>query len=362
MRTRGFSFRVTARRGKARTGVLTTPHGEIQTPAFMPVGTQGTVKAMTVGELEAPPLDARIILGNTYHLYLRPGLEVIGAHGGLHGFSGWRRAILTDSGGFQVFSLATLNKIDRDGVTFRSHIDGSPHRLTPERSMEIQGVLRSDIAMAFDQCPPGECSARDHEEAMERTTRWAERCLRAPRPDGQALFGIVQGGPDAVRRRRHMSEIVGLGGFDGYALGGFSVGEPTPVMYELLDEIADELPADRPRYLMGVGTPDDLVRAVAAGVDMFDCVMPTRNARNGRLFTSAGPVVISNARHRADTGPLDPTCPCETCRTVSRAYLRHLFMAREILYSRLATLHNLTFYARLMEGLRPDLGSVSASA
>ena len=362
MRTPGFSFRVTARRGKARTGVLTTPHGDIQTPAFMPVGTQGTVKAMTVGELEAPPLDARVILGNTYHLYLRPGLEVIGAHGGLHGFSGWRRAILTDSGGFQVFSLATLNKIDGDGVTFRSHIDGSPHRLTPERSMEIQGVLRSDIAMAFDQCPPGECGPLDHEEAMARTTRWAERCLRAPRPEGQALFGIVQGGPDAVRRRRHMSEIVGLDGFDGYALGGFSVGEPTPVMYELLDEIADELPADRPRYLMGVGTPDDLVRAVAAGVDMFDCVMPTRNARNGRLFTSAGPVVISNARHRADTAPLDPACPCETCRTVSRAYLRHLFMAREILYSRLATLHNLTFYARLMAGLRADLGTVSASA
>jgi queuine tRNA-ribosyltransferase len=362
MNTPGFSFRVTARRSRARTGVLSTPHGDILTPAFMPVGTQGTVKAMTTGELEAPPLDARVILGNTYHLYLRPGLEVIAAHGGLHGFAGWRRAILTDSGGFQVFSLATLNQIDRDGVTFRSHIDGSQHRLTPERSMEIQGVLGSDIAMAFDQCPPGEAGAAEQEEAMERTTRWAERCLRARRPDGQALFGIVQGGPDAARRRRHMAEILGLGGFDGYALGGFSVGEPPPVMYALLDEIAHELPEDRPRYLMGVGTPDDLRRAALAGIDLFDCVMPTRNARNGSLFTSGGAVIISHARHRADTGPLDPACPCETCRTVSRAYLRHLYMAREILYSRLATLHNLTFYARTMSALRAEVAGNEGSA
>lgn len=362
MNTPGFSFRVVAERGKARAGVLTTPHGDILTPAFMPVGTQGTVKAMTAGELEAPPLDARVILGNTYHLYLRPGLEVIAAHGGLHGFSSWRRAILTDSGGFQVFSLATLNKIDRDGVTFRSHIDGSPHRLTPERSMEIQCVLGSDIAMAFDQCPPAESGAAEHEEAMERTTRWAERCLATARAPGQALFGIVQGGPDAARRRRHMAEIVGMGGFDGYALGGFSVGEPTPTMYGLLDEVAHELPPDRPRYLMGVGTPADLTRAVAAGIDLFDCVMPTRNARNGRLFTSDGIVVISNARHRSDTGPLDPSCPCETCRMVSRAYLRHLFMAREILYSRLATLHNLTFYARTMASLRAQVTAVEPGA
>jgi len=362
MNTPGFSFRITARRGRARTGVLSTPHGDILTPAFMPVGTQGTVKGMTVGELEAPPLDARIILGNTYHLYLRPGLEVIAAHGGLHGFSGWPRAILTDSGGFQVFSLATLNQIDRDGVTFRSHIDGSQHRLTPERSMEIQGVLASDIAMAFDQCPPGEAGAAEHEEAMERTTRWAERCLRVRRPEGQALFGIVQGGPDAARRRRHMAEIVGLGGFDGHALGGFSVGEPLPLMYALLDELAAELPEERPRYLMGVGTPDDLRRAALAGIDLFDCVMPTRNARNGSLFTSGGTVVISHARHRSDTGPVDPECPCETCRTVSRAYMRHLFMAREILYSRLATLHNLTFYARTMSALRAEVSGIEASA
>jgi len=360
MNTPGFSFRITARRARARAGVLATPHGDILTPAFMPVGTQGTVKAMTTGELEAPPLDARIILGNTYHLYLRPGLEVIAAHGGLHRFAGWSRAILTDSGGYQVFSLATLNKIDRDGVTFRSHIDGSEHRLTPERSMEIQGVLGSDIAMAFDQCPPGECGPGDHEEAMERTTRWAERCLAARRPAGQALFGIVQGGPDAARRRAHMAEIVGLGDFDGYALGGFSVGEPLTVMYELLDEIASELPEERPRYLMGVGTPADLIHAARAGIDLFDCVMPTRHARNGQLFTSQGTVVISHARHRSDTSPLDPECPCETCRTVSRAYLRHLFTAREILYSRLATLHNLTFYARTMAGLRAELNGIEA--
>ena len=356
MNTSGFSFRITARRGKARTGVLTTPHGDILTPAFMPVGTQGTVKAMTAAELAAPPLDARVILGNTYHLYLRPGLEVIAAHGGLHRFAGWSRAILTDSGGYQVFSLATLNKIDADGVTFRSHIDGSSHRLTPERSMEIQGVIGSDIAMAFDQCPPGEAGPTEQEEAMARTTRWAERCLRVARPAGQALFGIVQGGPDPTRRRRHMAEIVGLD-FDGYALGGFSVGEPTEIMYAVLDQVAHELPEERPRYLMGVGTPGDLERAVAAGIDLFDCVMPTRNARNGHLFTSVGAINISNARHKSDTGPLDPACPCQTCRTVSRGYLRHLFMAREILYSRLATLHNLTFYARWMERLRAGIAA-----
>jgi queuine tRNA-ribosyltransferase len=362
MNTPGFSFRVTAEHGAARTGVLSTPHGDILTPAFMPVGTQGTVKAMTAAELAADPLDARVILGNTYHLYLRPGLEVIEAHGGLHRFASWSRAILTDSGGYQVFSLATLNKIDEDGVTFRSHLDGSQHRLTPERSMEIQGVLRSDIAMAFDQCPPGEAGPAEQEQAMERTTRWAERCLQVSRPEGQALFGIVQGGPDAARRRRHTAEIVGLGGFDGYALGGFSVGEPAETMYAVLDEVARELPADRPRYLMGVGTPADLRRAALAGVDLFDCVMPTRNARNGNLFTSGGTVVISNARYRSDTGPLDQNCPCETCRTVSRAYLRHLYQAREILYSRLATLHNLTFYARTMAALRAEIAGLSAAA
>jgi queuine tRNA-ribosyltransferase len=318
----------------------------------MPVGTLGTVKAMTAAELAAPPLDARIILGNTYHLYLRPGLDVLAAHGGLHRFAGWDRPILTDSGGYQVFSLATLNAIDDDGVTFKSHLDGSAHRLTPEVSMHIQGVIGSDIAMAFDQCPPGEAGSAEQEAAMARTTRWADRCLRSARPAGQALFGIVQGGPDVARRRRHMAEIAGLGGFDGHALGGFSVGEPAQTMYSVLDEVADELPPERPRYLMGVGTPDDLARGVAAGIDLFDCVLPTRNARNGSLFTSAGRVIISHARFRSDTAPLDPECPCATCATVSRAYLRHLYQSKEILYSRLATLHNLTFYARWMRRLR----------
>jgi len=349
--TPGFSFELVRVLGHARAGVLHTPRGSIETPVFMPVGTQGTVKAMTVAELCAPPLDARIILGNTYHLYLRPGLEVIEALGGLHRFAAWPRPILTDSGGFQVFSLAGINKIDDDGVTFRSHIDGSAHRLTPEISMQIQGVLGSDIAMAFDQCPPGDADGELHQRAMARTTAWAERCLAVTRPPGQALFGIVQGGTDLDRRARHAQAITALG-FDGHAIGGLSVGEPIPEMYRVLDGFAHTLPAERPRYLMGVGTPGDLERAVAAGVDMFDCVMPTRNARNGSLFTSAGKLVISHARYKADPEPVDPGCPCPTCCTHSRAYLRHLHMAGEILYNRLATLHNLTFYARHMRRLR----------
>jgi queuine tRNA-ribosyltransferase len=334
--------------------VITTPRGPIETPIFMPVGTAGTVKGLTVGELRAEPLDARIVLGNTYHLYLRPGLDVVSTLGGLHRMMAWDRPILTDSGGFQVFSLGDLNAIDDDGVTFRSHIDGSPHRFTPERSMEIQATLGSDIAMAFDQCPPGDAPRELVLRAMARTTAWARRCLAAPRAPGQALFGIVQGGTDVELRRRHLEELAPLG-FDGLAIGGLSVGEPIPEMYRVLDAFADELPADRPRYLMGVGTPDDLRRAVAAGIDMFDCVMPTRNARNGQLFTSQGKVVISNACHRLDAAPLDPECPCETCTRYSRAYLRHLFLAREILYSRLATLHNLTYYLRLVRTLREEI-------
>ncbi|HMG53575.1 MAG TPA: tRNA guanosine(34) transglycosylase Tgt [Kofleriaceae bacterium] len=352
--TPGFSFEVLATLGHARAGILHTPRGEIPTPVFMPVGTHGTVKAMTPDELCAPPLDARIILGNTYHLYLRPGLEVIEAAGGLHRFSAWGRPLLTDSGGFQVFSLAAINEIDDDGVTFRSHIDGSKHRLTPEVSMHIQGVLGSDIAMCFDQCPPGDAAAEIHEVALARTTAWAARCRAAPRPAGQALFGIVQGGVDTERRRRHMAEITALE-FDGHALGGLAVGESVDETYRILDEIAHQLPGDRPRYLMGVGTPGDLERAIAAGIDMFDCVMPTRNARNGYLFTRSGRVNIPNAQHRTDLGPIDPECPCATCRTHSRAYLRHLYVAKEILYSRLATLHNLTFYARHVRRLRDDI-------
>ena len=354
--TTGFSFELQATLGHARAGVLHTPRGDIPTPVFMPVGTQGTVKAMTRGELEAPPLDARIILGNTYHLFLRPGLEIMAAAGGLHAFSGWRRPILTDSGGFQVFSLAGINKIDDDGVTFQSHLDGSRHRLTPEVSMQIQGVLGSDIAMAFDQCPPGDASPEVLDRAMRRTTAWADRCLAVARPPGQALFGIVQGGVDLDRRHRHAAELVGRP-FDGIAIGGMSVGEPIAEMHRVLDAFTHTLPADKPRYLMGVGTPLDLERGVASGVDMFDCVMPTRNARNGYLFVAKaadprGKVTISNARYKADLGPIDPTCPCQTCRDHSRAYLRHLHMANEVLYLRLATLHNLTHYARHMSGLR----------
>ncbi|HTM21732.1 MAG TPA: tRNA guanosine(34) transglycosylase Tgt [Kofleriaceae bacterium] len=351
MRTDGFRFELVATAGKARAGILHTPRGPVPTPVFMPVGTAGTVKAMTARELAEPPLDARIILGNTYHLYLRPGLEVIEACGGLHRFAGWDRPILTDSGGFQVFSLAAINEIDDDGVTFRSHIDGSQHRLTPEQSMAIQRVLGSDVAMCFDECPPAGADGGAHDRAMARTTAWAARCARAERAPGQALFGIVQGGVDVDRRRRHLDQLAPMD-FDGYALGGLSVGESSAETYRVLDAVAAELPADRPRYLMGVGTPDDLAHGVAAGIDMFDCVMPTRNARNGALFTGEGRLNIANARFRLDTAPLDADCPCETCRTVSRAYLRHLFMAREILYSRLASLHNLTHYAGTMARLR----------
>ncbi|HEV7556679.1 MAG TPA: tRNA guanosine(34) transglycosylase Tgt, partial [Kofleriaceae bacterium] len=325
--------------------------GAIETPVFMPVGTAGTVKAMTADELRAPPLDAKIILGNTYHLYLRPGLEVMEAAGGLHRFAAWDRPILTDSGGFQVFSLAGINEKDDDGVTFRSHIDGSKHRLTPEVSMNIQRILGSDIAMCFDECPPGDADAEVQERALARTTAWAKRCRVAPRATGQALFGIVQGGIDTARRLRHMAEITALD-FDGHALGGLAVGEDLATTYRILDEVAHQLPAQRPRYLMGVGTPADLERGIAAGIDMFDCVMPTRNARNGYLFTSGARINIPNAANRADFGPVDPECPCSTCRTHSRAYLRHLYQAKEILYARLATLHNLTFYARHVRRLR----------
>ena len=348
------AFQVETRDQKARAGILTTAHGCIETPIFMPVGTYGTVKAMLPSELEN--LGAQIILGNTYHLWLRPGLEVIDAHEGLHRFMNWRKPILTDSGGFQVFSLSSLSKLTDEGVRFRSPIDGSERNLTPEQSMTIQAHLASDIAMAFDHCPPGQSERAQLEAAMARTTKWAARCLPVPRPEGQLRFGIVQGGTFADLRRRHMQEICGLevGGvsFDGFALGGFSVGEPIPIMYEVLDQVANELPQDRARYLMGVGTPNDLLVAIGAGVDMFDCVMPTRNARNGQLFTSRGKVVIKNARWKSDTGPLDPKCKCSTCREYTVSYLRHLHQCGEILFARLATLHNLTFYLELVRGAR----------
>ncbi len=345
------SFEIVAQWGKARAGILHTDRGSIETPVFMPVGTLGSVKAVATSELVSSHIDAKVILGNTYHLYLRPGLEVIDIHGGLHNFMGWDRPILTDSGGFQVFSLAKLRKIDEDGVTFQSHIDGSSHRLTPEISMEIQKRLGSTIAMAFDECPPADASLQEHQDAMARTTRWAARCLDTPRASGQSLFGIVQGGVDTRLREQHLQEI-GSMDFDGLALGGLSVGEAKEDMYRVLDDIAHRMPETKPRYLMGVGTPEDLTHGVLSGIDMFDCVMPTRNARNGHLFTMSGNLKIRNAQYKLDTRPIDEDCPCQTCQTVSRSYLRHLHIAKEILYSRLATIHNLTFYARHMRQLR----------
>jgi queuine tRNA-ribosyltransferase len=335
--------------GKARAARLQLTHGEVETPIFMPVGTYGTVKAMTPRELEQ--IGARIILGNTYHLWLRPGLEVIAAHGGLHRMIGWSRPMLTDSGGFQVFSLQQLSRLDDEGVVFRSPIDGSPRQLTPEQSMAIQATLGADISMAFDQCPPGDAPRQVAIDALERTTRWAVRCLAAARAPGQKRFGIIQGGVHLDLRLRHLEEICALP-FDGFALGGFSVGEPIPVMYQLLDEVVHRLPADRPRYLMGVGTPRDLVYGIGAGIDMFDCVMPTRNARNGQLFTWHGKIVIRHARYKQDLSPPDPDCACDTCRTFSLSYLRHLHQCREILFARAATLHNLHFYLDLVRRAR----------
>lgn len=362
------SFQVIAQHGKARAGLLQLPHGLVETPIFMPVGTVGSVKAMTNPELLQA--GSQIILGNTYHLWLRPGLEVIKCHGDLHRFTRWTRPILTDSGGFQVFSLQSLNQITEEGVSFRSHIDGSARFLSPEVSMEIQASLGSDIAMAFDHCPPGGSERRALEIAMQRTSAWARRCLQGTPPlltNGkqelgyQQRFGIVQGGPFVDLRRQHIQDICSLP-FDGFALGGFSVGEPIPVMYEVLDQIVQELPSNKARYLMGVGTPQDLLHGIAAGLDMFDCVMPTRNARNGQLFTSEGKITIRNARYALDTNPLDSQCSCETCKTYTRSYLRHLFITQEILYCRLATLHNLSYYLGLVQQARKAILSKSLDA
>jgi queuine tRNA-ribosyltransferase len=314
----------------------------------MPVGTAGAVKAVTTGELRA--VGTTILLGNTYHLYLRPGHAVVRELGGLHRFMNWDGPILTDSGGFQVFSLEGLRKIDDEGVRFRSHLDGSTHLLTPEISMEIQAALGSDVAMAFDECPPLPSPREAIEAAVERTTRWARRCREAWRGDG-ALFGIVQGGPHADLRERSASELIALD-FPGYAVGGVSVGEPPEAIATAARTSAAMLPEDRPRYLMGVGRPEDLVEGVAAGIDLFDCVMPTRNARNGQLFTSEGKINIKNEGYRTDPRPLDPACACETCRGYSRAYLRHLYVSKEILAARLHTIHNLAYYLGLMAGIR----------
>ena len=343
------AFRVLANDGAARAGVLRTSHGDVATPVFMPVGTQASVKSLSSGDVTA--LGAEIILGNTYHLALRPGAESVRGQGGLHKFMAWPRAILTDSGGFQVFSLRERRNVDEDGVTFRSHIDGAAQRMTPESAMEIQVALGSDIAMAFDECPPSDAPEAELDAAMARTTRWAIRCLAAPRAPGQMRFGIVQGGVDLVRRRAHLSEIAALP-FDGFALGGLGVGEPPAVMHDVVAAIAGDMPAASPRYLMGVGTPVDILAGIAAGIDMFDCVMPTRNARNGALFVRAGRINIANARHRQDSQPVEPGCVCECCASYSRAYLAHLFHAKELLYYRLATIHNLRHYLDLADGAR----------
>ncbi|PIE68604.1 MAG: tRNA guanosine(34) transglycosylase Tgt [Deltaproteobacteria bacterium] len=334
---------------RARRGQVTTRHGTFQTPVFMPVGTQASVKAVTPENLVE--LGAEIILGNTYHLFLRPGHALIETLGGLHSFMHWERPILTDSGGFQIFSLQELATITEEGAAFRSHLDGSRLFLSPESAVAVQEALGADIMMVLDTCIP---YPADHEEAARATAltgRWAKRCRQAQQPTGQLLFGIIQGGIYPDLRREAVSELVDIG-FDGYAIGGLSVGEPKELMLAMLEETVPHLPADQPVYLMGVGTPEDLVEGVYRGVDMFDCVMPTRNARNGMLFTSQGRIVIKNARYREDQRPLDESCTCYTCRNYSRAYLRHLFQSHEILAYQLNSIHNLHYYCALMAQMR----------
>jgi queuine tRNA-ribosyltransferase len=346
------SFKVEATDGRARAGVLETPHGAVPTPVFMPVGTAGAVKAVTTRDLEEA--GASILLANTYHLMLRPGSELVAELGGLHGFTGWRGPFLTDSGGYQVFSLEGLRRLDEDGVQFQSHIDGSSHRLTPERSIEIQMQLGADVIMAFDECAPHPAPREAVQAAADRTTRWARRSLAAHTRRDQWLFGIVQGGVDLDLRERSARELLELP-FPGYAVGGLSVGEPKPDMLRVLDHLEPVLPAERPRYLMGVGTPEDILEGVARGIDMFDCVLPTRNGRNGQLFTRSGRLSIRNARYRDDPLPPDPECRCYTCRTASRAYLRHLHMAGEITAATLLTIHNLAHYLDTLRRIRENI-------
>ena len=378
MTDQAIDFEVQAREGEARAGILTTRRGVIETPVFMPVGTAGTVKGIRFEELESPDLDAQIILGNTYHLWLRPGIETIRACGGLHKFIGWQRPLLTDSGGFQVWSLGALRKINEEGTQFRSHVDGSLCFLSPEISMEVQAVLGAEIAMAFDECAPGKATFDETRRSMELTLRWAKRSreafekvaqvdnlrpvhsevttqvnnLRYP----QALFGIVQGASHLELRRESLERTVEIG-FDGYAIGGLSVGEEKPVMLEVIEDIAPRMPLDKPRYLMGVGTPEDLIEAVARGVDMFDCVLPTRNGRNGQAFTVRGKLNIKNARYAVDQGPLDEACKCSVCRRHSRAFLRHLYQSEEMLAGILLTHHNLAFFLDTMRRVRQAIRS-----
>jgi len=343
------SFEKLGEDGRARRGRLTFPRGTVETPAFMPVGTYGTVKGMLPRDIHE--IGAEIILGNTFHLMLRPGTEVVKAHGDLHDFTQWQGPILTDSGGFQVFSLGEMRKITEDGVTFRSPVDGSPVELSPEIAIQVQRDLGSDIVMIFDECTPYPATERQAKDSMELSLRWAQRSKDAHEGNPAALFGIVQGGMYESLRDYSLEGLTDIG-FDGYAIGGLSVGEPKEDMIRILDHLPPKMPEDKPRYLMGVGRPEDLVEAVRRGVDMFDCVMPTRNARNGYLFTSTGIVKIRNARHRHDTSPLDERCDCYTCKNFSRSYLHHLDKCGEMLGSQLNTIHNLRFYQNLMAGLR----------
>ena len=345
------AFEVLATDGAARRGRLTTAHGVVETPVFMPVGTRGTVKGLAPDDLRRA--GASIVLGNTYHLLEKPGHELVRELGGLHRFMAWDGPILTDSGGFQVFSLAKVRTITEDGARFRSPVDGREHFLTPELAIEIQHALGADIIMPLDECLAYPATREATDASLARTLRWEGRCLRAHRAAGapSALFGIVQGGTDESLRRTAVAETVALG-FDGYAIGGMAVGEPKPEMYALTALTASRLPENQPRYLMGVGKPEDLVECVALGVDMFDCVLPTRNARNGQAFTADGPLTIKQARYLRDAAPLDPACTCYTCRTFSRAYLRHLFVAGELLVHRLLSLHNVHFFCGLMAAMR----------
>ena len=373
MTSTALRFEIEAQDGEARAGVLTTRRGQIETPVFMPVGTAGTVKGIRFEALESEDLDAKIILGNTYHLWLRPGIDVIKSAGGLHRFIGWDRALLTDSGGFQVWSLGALRKITEEGTEFRSHVDGSLRFLSPEVSMEVQAALGSDIVMVFDECAPGDASHEETERSMSLTARWAKRSKAAfdrlqsegadtgrLEADGlsgaQALFGIIQGAGHLDLRRISVEKTIDIG-FDGYAIGGLSVGEEKSVMFEVIDDIAPRMPKDSPRYLMGVGTPEDLVEAVARGIDMFDCVLPTRNGRTGQAFTSRGKLNIKNAQWTNDSRPLDESCGCSVCRRHSRAYLRHLYMTGEMLASVLLSHHNLAFFLDTMRSVRQSIRS-----
>jgi queuine tRNA-ribosyltransferase len=348
-RTCAMQFKVSATSGRARRGELDFPRGKVQTPAFMPVGTYGTVKGMLPRDIVE--IGAEIILGNTFHLMLRPGTEVVKKHGDLHDFIQWQGPILTDSGGFQVFSLGDMRKITEKGVEFKSPINGSPVFIDPEKSMQVQRDLGSDVVMIFDECTPYPATEKQANDSMQLSLRWAERSKQAHGDNPSALFGIVQGGMYESLRDESMAGLEEIG-FDGYAIGGLSVGEPKEDMVRILEHLGDKMPADKPRYLMGVGKPADLVEAVLRGIDMFDCVMPTRNARNGHLFTSAGVIKIRNAVHRGDTAPLDENCDCYTCQNFSRGYLHHLDKCGEILGAQLNTIHNLRYYQNLMSGMR----------